>query len=643
MPAGNHTPPTPSPLKLRELPERPDLQQLKTQAKELLKRYQSGDEDAVLTVRRFFSPQPGQALTLGQAQLVLARCYGYESWPKLKAFVDGVTRERLVEAVNAGDTALVRSLLKRRPEMAGATTGRGEQQLIHLAVVHDDEPMVRLLVELGADPRRGIWPHRESTTAHTMARERGLDHLVRAIEQVEADRRESMSCPNVTVSDEQEQLAGLIRSGGVGRNDEAIAMLEADPELIRQCDREGATPLHIAAAHANAEMVDWLCDHRADARKNDIQGRTPIDHAVLSVGWRTRETVAIATRIMHRLKRRGCETTPIAAAAMGDLDVLRRIPPQRIPRLTIEGGGVSGNRGALLTRAVQFDQYDAVKCLLDMGLDPNEPTPLGKASDDPNAVSWGGPIWNAAAFGRHKIARLLLDGGADPNGNVYASGWPLDRAYERGDQKMIDLLYDRGAQPTPWTIGSQGDVERALRLVRDDDDPDRIRELVWAGACAGQPSIVETVLPHMTVKLDESQTHDMLCQPMRLNTGDEAAAERHLECMRLLLATDLDVNAKGRFGLTLLHFVAARQMPGSARRRFATMLLDAGADPAARDELLRSSALGWAARYGRLGLVELLLDRGATVDEPDAPAWATPRQWAAKLGHANIEKLLLGK
>jgi len=70
------------------------------------------------------------------------------------------------------------------------------------------------------------------------------------------------------------------------------------------------------------------------------------------------------------------------------------------------------------------------------------------------------------------------------------------------------------------------------------------------------------------------------------------------------------------------------------------MLLDRGARLDLRDELLLSTPLGWACRWGRKELVELLIARGAPVDEPDAEPWATPLAWAQKMGHAEIAALL---
>ena len=46
---------------------------------------------------------------LHDAQLVLARSYGFDSWPKLKAYVDGVTVKRLADAVRSDDVPQVSS------------------------------------------------------------------------------------------------------------------------------------------------------------------------------------------------------------------------------------------------------------------------------------------------------------------------------------------------------------------------------------------------------------------------------------------------------------------------------------------------------------------------------------------------------
>src|SRR5580704_11447706 len=91
----------------RQLPKQPSLEQLRKQAKDLLEQYRAGDPAAVTEVHQFEAQPDPAAFALHDAQRVLARSYGYESWPKLKAFVDGANVLRLAEAVQAGDAAQV--------------------------------------------------------------------------------------------------------------------------------------------------------------------------------------------------------------------------------------------------------------------------------------------------------------------------------------------------------------------------------------------------------------------------------------------------------------------------------------------------------------------------------------------------------
>jgi ankyrin repeat protein len=74
----------------REWPHRPDFNQFKRQAKELLKAYRAGDAKAVVEVKRHEqAPDPG-AFALHDAQRVLARSYGFTSWHKLKSYVQTI-------------------------------------------------------------------------------------------------------------------------------------------------------------------------------------------------------------------------------------------------------------------------------------------------------------------------------------------------------------------------------------------------------------------------------------------------------------------------------------------------------------------------------------------------------------------------
>src|SRR5260370_5354235 len=70
------------------LPERPDLAQLRRQAKELRDAARREEAGAVERFVRHHGSAPQGAVTLAAAQLVIARELGFASWPRLTAAVE---------------------------------------------------------------------------------------------------------------------------------------------------------------------------------------------------------------------------------------------------------------------------------------------------------------------------------------------------------------------------------------------------------------------------------------------------------------------------------------------------------------------------------------------------------------------------
>jgi ankyrin repeat protein len=71
-------------------PWRPDFDQFKRQAKDLLKAYRAGDANAVAEVQRHERTPHAASFALHDAQRTLARSYGFASWQKLKRYVQTI-------------------------------------------------------------------------------------------------------------------------------------------------------------------------------------------------------------------------------------------------------------------------------------------------------------------------------------------------------------------------------------------------------------------------------------------------------------------------------------------------------------------------------------------------------------------------
>ena len=131
---------------------------------------------------------------------------------------------------------------------------------------------------------------------------------------------------------------------------------------------------------------------------------------------------------------------------------------------------------------------------------------------------------------------------------------------------------------------------------------------------------------------------------VRYRDGERKA---YHECFRAILEYGVDPNVRGRFNSRLLHFLMAAGssrgkviMTERERVQFAQTLVEFGAALDPRDDLLKSTPLGWACRWGRREVVEFLLGAGASPREPDADPWPGPLAWAEKRGHLEIARLL---
>ncbi|HEY3458422.1 MAG TPA: ankyrin repeat domain-containing protein [Bryobacteraceae bacterium] len=633
---------------VRKLREHPDLNQLKRQAKELLKSFAAGDAAATAEVNAHYRGANRVQFALHDAQLILARSYGFDSWPKLKAYVDGVTARRLADFICAGNEKEVRAMLARRPELANTAMSYGDERCpLHFAVMKRAPEIVRLLMQLGANARGGVHPHRAATTALTLARERGYSEIVAIIEDEEQHRREKESAPGARVTKAQDELSAAIAHD---EEVQALAMLEADPSLIHCADRDGWTPLHIAAAVRSPRLVAWLLDRGAAPNASGKGGRTPLDMAAAARGALR---VDDFKQIADMLRRAGAELTARAAVALGEKAWLqaRHSEGALVNPIAWETGG-------LFTVAVRHNRPEMLDLLLSFGFDPDERASYGDGSGI--VYSQGFALWHCAALGRKEMAEVLLKHGASLHAHVDSSGSPVHSAYSHRQWEMVELFRRYGGVVSAATAAIYRQTDLARQMLADEASgklaegivsPGRTlaEELLDFAASGGDPEIVRMALTRIDWPRSDPRWFFFLTRsldvwnhiPWLYASNPELDRSTYIACFRQVLER-CDPNIIGGFGRTALHEVAAMgdHVTEEEAAAFAVALLDAGARTDVRDDILNSTPLGWACRWGRFEVAKTLLDRGADPVEADNEPWARPKAWAEKMKHADIAALL---
>jgi hypothetical protein len=133
----------------RHFPVRPDLEQLRHQAKDLLRAVRRGEPSAVAELLAHH-PEPIDPADakLADAQLALARSYGIASWPRLALAC------KLIDAIWRDDVDAVRELVLKHPRLlhedARAVKGNWGPPMSYAANLGRDR-IIAMLRELGAE------------------------------------------------------------------------------------------------------------------------------------------------------------------------------------------------------------------------------------------------------------------------------------------------------------------------------------------------------------------------------------------------------------------------------------------------------------------------------------------------------------
>ena len=268
-------------------------------------------------------------------------------------------------------------MLSTRPELVDVDLSEhDEHRALHYAVLQRRPAIVRLLVQHGADARKGIWPHRDATSPLTIAKDRGYEEIVEIIREEETKRSGTQAAfPEAAVTPE---VVEAFRRG-----DEAalIRLFEASPDLINASDpSKGTTALHWAAACLWENFTTWLLDHGADARARTKSGQTPLDLLGSECDRRLPANRQLVTKLSQLLMRHGAERTIRWAVATGDADWVR----------ACHAKGALLHEPDLVSLAVLSDQPEILSALLEFGFDPDERVRLSGLEE--TVYFWGAPL-----------------------------------------------------------------------------------------------------------------------------------------------------------------------------------------------------------------------------------------------------------
>jgi len=493
----------------RSLPPRPSLAQLKLQANELHRLQREGRQSAAARIiahhPRYKHLDPRTVLdarlALADAQLVIAREYGFESWAALKHHVETGKRVaeftpdpkfgEAVEAMIAGDLEQLRGLIAANPELVRARTNleppygyfTGATLLHHVAwnpsrpspVPANVVEIARLLLDRGADVDAMTLGRSAGTTmglivTSRMASEANVSGpLIELLLQRGATLDLGTSATvipdwgprnilDVALSNHARRAAeklielgakpDMIVAAALGRMDLLRSFFGGDGRLLDLPRRHGkllserdAIGLAMLFAYVNrhVEAVDFLLE------KDGNWNMTGVNNGA----------------VMHR------------AAWDGDLAMVQR--------LVAKGADISNRDNPFNSTPLSWAQHNKQKevfdwmrthCAIDLheavGMNLREHVEA-RVREDPTSVNRRIDMWETpqstplywAAWtkisdvdGEHEwderdregLVRLLLDHGADPNivaGDGYTA---LDVARTAGAANIVALLQARGGK-----------------------------------------------------------------------------------------------------------------------------------------------------------------------------------------------------
>jgi len=414
----------------RRLPVRPDLTQLKHQAKDLLRQIHQGDASAIAEFQQHHPDkiEPAKA-KLADAQLALARSYQSPSWPRL------VQACNLIDAIWRDDLEAVRELVLKNPHLLHQDARIKESNwgppMSYAANLGRDR-IIRMLHELGAHD------HKQALNRAALQSQIGTARLLHSL----------MGTPPITDAEALRDPAYTLSVSGTA------LMLEL------------GAPVRDAAGNRLAPVYMPL---ETDSRTPDAK------HQILEL------------YVKHGL---ALPDTPTMALHRGRIDLLERhlrrdpgllrrtfahheiYPPElgcHDEVLATQGTPLRGT--TLLHLCADYDELEIARWLIAHGADVNTKADIDGDGFGGHTALFGTVVSQPNFWVNHQhkpdeaaFTRLLLDHGADPNARA-----SLRKQLHPGYGE--DTLHEyRDVTPRSWGERFHRQIfvsKQALRLIAE--------------------------------------------------------------------------------------------------------------------------------------------------------------------------------
>jgi ankyrin repeat protein len=383
------------------LPANPSLDWLKKSAKQRLQQLRAAAPDT----------------RLHQAQLALARDYGFASWRALKAQIDA---------------------------SQGMLRGR---DLVFNAARNGDVDAVHSAVAGGFDPAT---PDRDGRTIYQIAKESGH-------EAIELLARDTQGRPPHS-DDESETVQAILAAAQAGDIAQLRERLDARPDLIDARGGLGfqkATALHLAVLRNQHAAIRLLIERGADADRRDFpDNAAPLHFAAMHGDL---ETIRLLVEAGADVEGKGDD---YGVGVLGWATCFRTVREDVAAYLLSSGARLN------LWTAIALDRPDELCTMI-----ARDNTLLtARMTRNQHRRT---PLHHAVAKNRSRIVELLLSLGSDPNVTDATGATALTTAaQEHADGRIIAALLAAGAKPDFLTALSMSRYDTAEALLRE--DPARI-------------------------------------------------------------------------------------------------------------------------------------------------------------------------